>query len=236
MDDETNREKLSLRNEAWLALVYFFAYLGYLFIHLEGELGHWLSLLVLPFLLVHGYRRLTSVAPNLGSTLKSFGLSKGNLTNGLLWGVLLGLGLSILQFSLSRYSQQIIELIRTGKALYLFPISVLLMLLTAGLTEEFFFRGFLQGRLESLLRSKIAGVLLSSFLFGIYHLPYAYLNPRWPSHGNWKAALALSLGQGVPAGLILGTLYARKRNLLACIALHSLINSLPAMTMIKFKG
>ena len=71
----------------------------------------------------------------------------------------------------------------------------------------------------------------------VYHLPYAYLNPRWPSAGDWGAAWGAALGNGVPAGLVLGTLYNTSRNnLVACIILHSLINAFPAMTMLRFSG
>ncbi|MBI4429371.1 MAG: CPBP family intramembrane metalloprotease [Ignavibacteriales bacterium] len=126
-------------------------------------------------------------------------------------------------------------LITTGKFAYLFPLAIVLMLFTAGFTEEFFFRGFLQTRLQQLFSSNVVGVIVSSILFGIYHLPYAYLNPRWPSHGNLPEAFWSALGQGIPMGLILGTLYVRtKNNLLSCVVVHSLLNSLPAMLAIKF--
>jgi membrane protease YdiL (CAAX protease family) len=88
-----------------------------------------------------------------------------------------------------------------------------------------------------LFSSKVIAVIITSILFGIYHLPYAYLNPRWPSHGNLSEAFSSALGQGIPTGLILGTLYARaKNNLLACIIVHSLVNSLPAMLAIKLQS
>ncbi|MEW6213575.1 MAG: CPBP family intramembrane glutamic endopeptidase, partial [Acidobacteriota bacterium] len=100
--------------------------------------------------------------------------------------------------------------------------------------EEFFFRGVLQTRFENLFGNKFLAVVAASILFGLYHLPYAYLNPRWPSFGNWSDAFASAMGQGVPAGLIFGTVYARTRNLLVPVIVHSLINTLPAMTMMKF--
>jgi len=44
-----------------------------------------------------------------------------------------------------------------------------------------------------------------------------------------------AMGQGVPAGLVLGGLYlGTNRNLLPCVILHSSINVLPAMTLMKF--
>ncbi|MFQ5529671.1 MAG: hypothetical protein ACE5FP_04915 [Gemmatimonadota bacterium] len=43
------------------------------------------------------------------------------------------------------------------------------------------------------------------------------------------------MGQGVVGGLVLGTVYERAgRNLIASVVVHSLINALPAMTLIKF--
>ena len=143
--------------------------------------------------------------------------------------------LSALQLVLSRNSGEILSILSSGKALYLFPLSVVLMLFTAGTTEEIFFRGILQTRLQQRLRSKFYAIVLTSVLFGLYHLPYAYLNPRWPSHGNWEAAFGAAFGQGVPMGLILGAMYAStKNNLIACALVHALINSLPAMLFIKF--
>ena len=80
-------------------------------------------------------------------------------------------------------------------------------------------------------------MLISAVLFGLYHLPYAYLSPHWPSHGDLGAAFASAMGQGGIGGLVLGTLYALTRgNLIACIIVHSSINAIWFMTMIKFGG
>ena len=76
-----------------------------------------------------------------------------------------------------------------------------------------------------------------ALLFGVYHLPYAYFNPFWPSAGDWSAAWVAALGNGVPGGLVLGTLYVKSnRNLVPCIVLHSMIGAFPAMTLLKFGG
>ncbi|NIQ59935.1 MAG: hypothetical protein GWN85_42720 [Gemmatimonadetes bacterium] len=76
------------------------------------------------------------------------------------------------------------------------------------------------------------------WLASVYFAAYlAYLNPNWPSAGDWGAAWSAALGQGVPAGLILGGLYlVSGRNLIACVLLHSMINAVPAMTMIHLSG
>lgn len=227
--------KATMQVEAIFGLAYFFAYLGYLFIRPESEILHWLSLVILPFILIFFFQKQKKHEPPLRASFASVGLAKGNLTNGLLWSAALGLGLGLLQLLLSRHSQKIWELIVSGKALVLFPLTLLLMFLTAGFTEEFFFRGVLQTRLAALFRSRFWAVIAASIMFGIYHLPYAYLNPNWPSHGDWAKAFSAALGQGIPAGLILGTLYAlTKNNLLACALVHALINTPWAMTMIRF--
>jgi membrane protease YdiL (CAAX protease family) len=221
------------RFEGRIALVYFAVYLAYLFWNPESEALHWVSLVALPLFLVFLVRRARPSQPS--GLLASFGIRRATWTRGLLWAVVLGLVLSLLQVEMSRYTDEVWEIIRSGRALYLFPLVFAFMLLTAGFTEEFFFRGFVQTRLEPLLRSKIAALVVTSILFGIYHVPYAYLNPNWPSAGDWGAAWQAALGQGIPGGLILGGVYLwSKQNLFSAVVLHSLINSIPGMAMIRF--
>jgi membrane protease YdiL (CAAX protease family) len=225
-----------IRRETPWALTYFALYILYLFVSLEGELLHWFTMVLIPFGFFFLYQSRRFGSRSIRSTLSSFGLTKGKLLNGLKWAILIGLTLSFLQLFLSRYSDQILSNLRSGRFVYLFPMALVLMLLTAGFTEEFFFRGLLQTRLQQLFASKIVAVIVTSILFGIYHIPYAYLNPRWPSHGNLPEALSSALGQGIPMGLILGTVYARtKNNLVACVVVHSLLNSFPAMLAIPFR-
>jgi len=222
-------------DENHLAPCYFSLYLGYLFWRQENEILHWLSLVLLPFLLVLWLNRGRE-SPVI-HTLAGFGIRSGHLRKGLGVTLVLGTLLGLFQTFLSRSGPEVMEAFATGRALYLFPLAFVLLLFLAGFTEEFFFRGFLQTRLERLFRSRIAGLVVSSLFFGLYHLPYAYFNPNWPSVGDWGAALGASLGQGVPAGLILGGLYLYSgKNLLACVILHALIDAFPAMAMIRFGG
>lgn len=229
--------RIDYRKESIFGLAYFVLYLSYLFVNQENEFMHWFTLVVVPLVLLHLYQKKRISDFSRKETMASVGLRKDNLTRGIFWAILLGLTLSVLQLFFSRQQDEILMLIRSGKAFLLFPLTFLLMTLTAGFTEECFFRGILQTRFAKFFKSKFWAVVLTSFLFGIYHLPYAYLNPRWPSHGDWAGAFSSALGQGIPMGLILGTLYERtENNLLACVMLHSLTNTLPAMTMIKFSG
>lgn len=223
------------RVEAILSLGYFALYLVYLFLYPENEAMHWLSLVLLPIGLFHviGLRQDRPFR----DTLASVGLSKKTWRQGLWWAAILGLSLSVAQLFMSNRGEAIWALIASGKALVLFPIAFLFLFVTAAFTEEFFFRGIVQGRLGSWFQSKLWAVLVTSVLFGMYHIPYAYLNPNWPTHGQLGAAIGVAMGEGIIGGLILGAVYERSgRNLVAAVLVHTLIDTLPAMTIIKFGG
>lgn len=65
-----------------------------------------------------------------------------------------------------------------NRALALFKKSYLLLFftcVTAGVTEELIFRGYLLPRLELILKNKIAAIVVSSILFGFLHIGYGTL-------------------------------------------------------------
>jgi membrane protease YdiL (CAAX protease family) len=224
---------------AWIAPLYFLLYLGYLFWHRESELGHWVSLVALPGLLVlagsAAVGRRTGSRRSVGQVWRSLGVIGGRWRRGLLIALCLSVLVGFLQIIGSRYSSEILGIIRSGEVLWRLPLAFALMAMTAGFTEEFFFRGYLQTRLEALTRSRITGLLLATASFGVYHLPYAYFNPNWPSAGDWGAAWPAAMAEGIPGGLVLGGLYlVSGRSLWPCVMLHALINAFPGMTMIRF--
>lgn len=217
----------------WVAPAYFIGYLGYLFLHRESEWAHWLSLVLVPFVIVLGVQKTSEHAVQ--EAFRSFGMCRSNWRRGLPLVLLLGVPIGLFQAFASRNGDAVVQAFRSGRAAWLLPVAFLLMLVTAGFTEEFFFRGFLQTRLESLLGSWWAGLALAALAFAAYHLPYAYFNPHWPSHGDWPAAIQASLVEGVPGGLILGGVYVLSgRNLFACVILHALVNAFPVMGMLRF--
>jgi membrane protease YdiL (CAAX protease family) len=217
--------------EAWAVCGYTLTYFGWLFIHQEGELWHWLTLVLLPLLLLGALHWRGGV--HFSSVWQSVGLAPAQPARGIATALLLGLGFCALQLLLSNQRAEILGLFNSGRALLLLPLALLLLLATAGFTEELFFRGILQTRLARLTRSPLAAAILAALIFGLYHVPYAMLNPHWPSYGNWRHAVALSLGQGLPVGLVLGLLFnASQRNLLACVLLHAMIDVLPAMLLV----
>lgn len=217
-----------------IALCYFLIYMIYLFLSPESEFWHWVTLVCIPISLLYLLQFRKSGSRNALMTLKEFGLEKSKLWNGVLWAILIGATLAALQLLLSRNKEDILTLFQSGQYLHLLPKAVFIMFITAGFTEEFFFRGFLQTRFQNVFKSNIISIVLTSFAFGFYHLPYAYLNPQWPSYGNLQDAVSLAFSQGVPAGLILGTVYSRTGyNLMASIIVHTMINALPAMLVFK---
>ncbi|UCF20415.1 MAG: CPBP family intramembrane metalloprotease [Gemmatimonadota bacterium] len=226
----------NLRAEAWLALAYFTIYMVYMFVRPEGELMHWLSLVLLPLLLISLYQRFTSPGWSLRTSLRTIGLRRGNLKTGLAWAIPFGLGLSlVIQLFLSSNREAFRQILLSGKVLYFAPLAFVLLLVTVGITEEFFFRGVLQTRLTALFKSNVLAVLATSILFGLYHLPYAYLKPTWPTHGDLGAAFIAAMSNGILGGIVLGGIYVLARgNLIAVIFVHALIDVFPAMTQIRF--
>jgi membrane protease YdiL (CAAX protease family) len=216
--------------------MYAAAYLVYLTLTLESELLHWITLVGLPLILVALLRPPATCG--VATVLASFGLRRGTLWRGVGWAALVAVAIGIFQgMGGSTHAQEMREAVRSGRALWALPLAFVAMLLTAGFTEEFFFRGFLQTRLTALSGSRLVGLLASALLFGLYHVPYAYLHPNWPSHGDLGAAFGSAMGQGGIGGLVLGAVYLFSRgNLVACVVLHAGVNAAWAMTMIKFGG
>ncbi len=226
---------MDYRCESYVVVGYFAVYMVYLFVHPESEFEHWLTLVAVPFALLFAFQRRKMPGWSLGRTLASVGFRRGNLTSGVAWAIPLGLVLSGLQLAVSRNRVEFLEIVSSGRVLYLFPLLFVFLLFTAGFTEEFFFRGVVQTRLARSLRSNLAAIAVVSFLFGLYHVPYAYLNPNWPSHGDLQAAIIAAFTQGIAGGLVLGIVYWRSReNLIAPILVHTLINVFPGMTQIRF--
>jgi len=223
--------------EALAAVAYFALYLTFSFWSPGSEMRNYLTLVAGPLLLVALLRAGDPLSRRPAPVLASFGLRRGNLRTGLVWALVLGLLLGLFQLTQRRAGPELWDLMRSGKALYLFPIAAAFGLLTAGFTEEFFFRGFLQTRMEKLTGSPWIAILPVTVAFGLYHVPFAYLNPNWPTAGDFPAALQLGMVEGGLGGIILGVSYVLwKRNLLACIVLHGMIDAVPIMTMIKFGG
>jgi membrane protease YdiL (CAAX protease family) len=222
------------RRETGFVLVYTACYIGYLFLHPESEFSHWLTLVLLPLLGLWLIRSRRHTFKSLRATVGSIGLVPSRLRDGVGTALVVGLLLQVLPLLGSRQREAVADLISTGRILYLLPLALVFLLLTVAFTEEFFFRGVLQARLAALFGSWLWAVLITSVLFSLYHVPYAYLNEHWPSAGNLPHAVGLAFLNGLPGGLILGWLYVRGRgNLLAPMLTHAMIDLIPGMMLLQ---
>jgi membrane protease YdiL (CAAX protease family) len=222
------------RREAELALGYTALYLGYLFLYPENELAHWLTLVVLPVLGLWLIRSRRRTWRSFRATIGSVGLVPSRLRDGVGTALVVGLAVQILPLLGRPQREALGELVASGRILYLLPLALVFLLLTVAFTEEVFFRGVIQTRLAAWWGSWLWPVLITSVLFSLYHVPYAYLNEHWPSAGNFGHAVGLAFLNGLPGGLILGWVYVRGRgNLLAPMLTHAMIDLIPAMVLLQ---
>lgn len=100
----------------------------------------------------------------------------------------------------------------------------------AGLCEEFLFRACLQSRLSAWLKSPVAGIALTSVLFGLAHWPGLYLRGG-PGVDGWSTdpvqVAAFTIATLSPLAVSMGLLWARSRSLLLIVLVHGAIDALP---------
>jgi membrane protease YdiL (CAAX protease family) len=93
----------------------------------------------------------------------------------------------------------------------------------SGLPEEFFYRVFVQTRLSQVLRSRLGGILITSLLFGLTHIPHVL---KWsPGMTLSEAFCSAFFIQGF-VGLLYGVLWERTRSLIPGTIVHSGLNAL----------
>ena len=115
-------------------------------------------------------------------------------------------------------------LLESTTTLLFFPLMLILMMLTAGTTEEIFFRGIIQRNIYNATKSQVIAVLVSAFVFALFHLPWAYYS--WPhTQGNFLHSVTGIMVEQFVSGLLLGIVFIRSSNLWTVIILHSFINS-----------
>ena len=100
----------------------------------------------------------------------------------------------------------------------------------AGLCEEFLFRACLQSRLTAWMRSPVAGIAVTSILFGLAHWPGLYFRGG-PGVDGWSTdpiqVAAFTIATLSPLSVSLGLLWARSRSLLLIVIVHGAIDALP---------
>lgn len=223
-----------LIKEAVIVLSYFSMYILYSFLIPEADYLHWITLVILPFGMLYFIQRKSLISPSFKLSLAFFGLRKNNLSNGILTSFLLGFLISAIQLITAGDLIIFWQLIDSGEILYLLPLTFFLIVITVGFTEEFFFRGVLQTRISRLLNSNLLGIIVTSIMFGIYSVPYYYLAAVNSNFMFWNQSLILVFGWSFLIGIILGYVYLKSNyNLLSCVILHSTIQIIPMIIVIK---
>ena len=101
---------------------------------------------------------------------------------------------------------------------------VLMSLYQPAFTEEFFFRGVIQGKLERALGQNKAW-FFSGILFGLMHTSVNFFGQQWYRNGeNFINALIL-LGIQILLGWIFGIMYMKTRSLLPSYVAHYLVDA-----------
>ena len=88
--------------------------------------------------------------------------------------------------------------------------------LTAGVTEEIIFRGFIQTRLQKIYNNSFVSITITALLFGLAHFTYGTI-------GNVAIPVLI--------GLIFGIFYQKYSNLKVLIIAHFLIDFISLMSM-----
>lgn len=201
---------------------------------LASEVSKWLWFVAIPMGLLFV---VACPKTSLVSVLRSTGFRRRGSGKAALLGLSAFLALApliALSLPASRTQELIALLQNPGRFLVVALISLVLSFFTAAFTEEVFFRGVIQSRIQSVFGSETQACVMTAVLFGIYHLPYAYFSPSWPTHGNMALAFSSVVTEQMVIGLLLGVLWARTRHIAASMVFHALINLPMFMTVLKF--
>lgn len=158
-------------------------------------------------------RHLRSRGSPLGSPA-TYGFRRENAGSGILLGLLVGIPTGTMEYFILVPAPE-------GPFLNVGNLArdILYMVVFVGFAEELLFRGILQQDLADLLGWKSA-LLLSSLVFGIMHL-------------TWRSVPEVLFT--VCAGLVLGYIYHRTRNLAGPIVLHG-VNNVMLVSIVPYIG
>jgi membrane protease YdiL (CAAX protease family) len=112
------------------------------------------------------------------------------------------------------------------------PLSFAWLVIEVGVVEEFFFRALLQERLAAVLRSPWGGLAVAALLFGLVHAPGLYLRTTATQesiglHPSLLMAVGYSIVMTSLAGLFVGVLWMRTKNLAVVVIVHAAGDFLP---------
>jgi membrane protease YdiL (CAAX protease family) len=104
------------------------------------------------------------------------------------------------------------------------PVWLLLMsLYQPAFTEEFFFRGVIQNKLEGVLGGNKAW-FFSGILFGLMHASVNFFGQQWYRHGENMINALILLGIQILFGWVFGIMFMKSRSLLPSYIAHYLVD------------
>ena len=140
--------------------------------------------------------------------------------------------LTLFQGAFGNGVRKITEAGLTGMPLVLASlVSFVWMSVEAGLVEEFAFRGVIQTRLEEATGSTVAGIVFTSIVFALVHVPGLYLRTSQTNESFTNPSLLYAICFSIvilsPISLFLGYLWSKTRNLLLLVLVHGAIDCVP---------
>ena len=171
-----------------------------------------------------------------GFTSEDFGFRNGRVKffsrRELLVFIVLSIAAVLFQFFLSNGSKPVrdgeysLQQLAAG-----LPLCFLWLFIEAGLVEEFFYRGILQSRLTVLLKSPTAGIVITALIFGLSHAPGLYLRGAESEGVNEQLPFlfwsAYTIAYMSVAGIFLGIVWQRTKNIWLVMAIHAMVDLLP---------
>ena len=171
-----------------------------------------------------------------GFSLQDFGLTRSPVKffsqRSIIIFFLMAIAASVFQYFFSNGAKHFRNgEFNTSQLIIGLPLCFVYLLFDAGLIEEFFFRGFLQSRSSVLLRSTAGGIIVSAIVFGLVHAPGLYLRGAG-SEGieeqlPFSFFCAYTIAYMSTAGLFLGIIYNKTKNLWLVMAIHAMVDLLP---------
>lgn len=131
----------------------------------------------------------------------------------LLSGILLMLILKILGHSMNQQGDYLKHM---AGILSVHPILLLFTCITAGVTEEIIFRGYLQQRIELIFKSPLTGIIISSVFFGLAHSFYGTIQ---------QVAIPFAIG------IIFSIYYFKYKNIYVLMVFHFLFDYIQLLLM-----
>lgn len=192
-------------------------------INIINEATNWLFLVLLPLLILAKLKK-GKFKEAFKEALGEIGLRRMDKKTGINTLLVCILYFAVLMFMFGLGDEKLV-MADLPKMFLRLPVFFGLMFLTAGFTEEFFFRGIVQRCVANSLKHPYIAIVFTGVLFGLYHFPFAYY--LWDqTAGSVMDSLKAILTEQAVTGCAMGLIYHKgNKNLWSSIILHAFVNA-----------